>query len=184
VPGADEPDLENELDADSGLPPGPVYVRALRVLTAALLFSMMALGFSDVVLRYLFNAPIQGALPIMGFLLGLVVFTSLPLVSISNRHITVDLFERAFTGKLGVGVRWFVSLANIAATAFIAQRMAAFAIRRYEMGQMSDMIDIELWPFAAAFSILTGLTCFILVVQFVARLYRALVPHPGVHGKT
>ena len=181
---ADLSEVEAGRDLDFEEPPGPIHVRVLRALTAVLLFAMMALGFSDVVLRYLFNSPIYGALPVMGFLLGLVVFTSLPLISISEQHITVDLFERAFVGRFGVAVRWFVVVTNIVATAFIAERMASFAISRRAMGQMSDMIDIELWPFAFAFSILSGLTCLMLAVKFARRVAAALRPTSGRPGES
>ena len=158
--------------------PAPGYVHLLRVLTAVLLFAMMTLGFVDVVLRYLFNAPIHGAFPIMGFLLGLVVFTSLPLITRDGRHITVDLFERHYTGRFGVATQWFSLLLSIAVTAFITERMWSFSLRRKQMGQLHDMIDVQLWPFAMVFAALAGLTCLILIGQLVRR-FRSLGSHPA-----
>jgi len=154
--------------------PAPGYVHLLRVLTATLLFAMMALGFVDVVLRYIFNSPIHGAFPIMGFLLGLVVFTSLPLITRDGRHITVDLFERHYSGRLGAATEWFSLLLSIAVTAFITERMWSFSLRRKQMGQLHDMIDVQLWPFAMVFSVFAGLTCLILVGQFVGR-FRSMI---------
>lgn len=154
--------------------PAPLYVRALRLATAGFMFAMMALGFTDVVLRYLFNAPIHGAFPIMGFLLGLVVFTALPLISRDDRHITVDLFERHFTGRFGAATSWGVDIFNIAVMAFITERMWSFGLRRKQMGQLHDMIDVELWPFAIAFSVLAGITCVVLAMRFVVRVRRSL----------
>jgi TRAP-type transport system small permease protein len=174
VPAPEQIDMDVEQGANPDALPAPFHIRILRALTAALLFAMMSLGFCAVILRYVFNSPIQGAWPILGFLLGLIVFTSLPLISVDDRHITVDLFEQAFTGRIGAGARWFVALFNIGATGFIAQRMAAFAMRSYQMGQLSDMINMELWPFAAAFSVLSALACLMLLAQFTTRVRQAV----------
>ena len=62
------------------LPPNWI-VRLLTIVSATLLFGMMALTFADVVGRYFLNAPITGAHEIIAFMLGLTIFTALPLVS-------------------------------------------------------------------------------------------------------
>src|SRR3546814_8272173 len=73
--------------------PDLIHIRGLRAMTAILMFAMMTLGFSDVVMRYMFNTLIYGAAPMIGMILGLVVLSSLPLIRRDNQHINVSSEE-------------------------------------------------------------------------------------------
>ena len=46
------------------------------------------------------------------------------------------------------------------------------------------MINMELWPFAAAFSVLSGLTCLMLLVQFVTRVRQAVSGRTDASGQS
>lgn len=77
--------------------PHPLFIRfATRTLEfcgAALLFSMMALTFVDVVARYIFSSPVPGGFEITEIMLATLIFCGLPLITLRDGHITVDLLE-------------------------------------------------------------------------------------------
>jgi TRAP-type C4-dicarboxylate transport system permease small subunit len=92
--------------------PGSVMRRvvegAARLVGALALLAMMALTFLDVIARYLFSAPIYGVVEMIQFLLALMVFVGLALVSSRNEHIVVELFslslERRWPRTYSAGV--------------------------------------------------------------------------------
>lgn len=77
-----------------------MMARAIRLavslplwLAALALFSMMVLTFCDVAARSMMDAPIPGAAEITEVLLAAIVFLALPVVSLCDRHISVDLVD-------------------------------------------------------------------------------------------
>src|SRR5690348_10576888 len=80
----------------------PEYAWALRFLgpiAAICLFAMMALTFINVVARYFFDSPIAGGEEIEAFLLGFIIFSSIPLVTYHQRHIAVRSFAALLKGR-------------------------------------------------------------------------------------
>lgn len=67
--------------------------RVLGIAPGVILFGMMILTFVNVVLRYGFRQPISGALEIMSYLMGLLVFLSLPLVTARAEHVRISLLD-------------------------------------------------------------------------------------------
>ena len=64
---------------------------ALAVLGGVLLMALMGMTVTDVIGRYLFNAPLRGATELTELLLAAVVFLGLPAVALADEHVTVDL---------------------------------------------------------------------------------------------
>ena len=71
----------------------PRIIYLIKILSAVLLFLMMALTFVDVLGRYLFNAPIYGSAEMIQFLLALTIFSALGIVNADDSHIVVEVFE-------------------------------------------------------------------------------------------
>lgn len=68
--------------------------RGVGLLLVALLASMVALTFVDVVGRRLFNTPVFGAHDITEHLMALIIFSGLPLLTAQRGHLSIDLFDR------------------------------------------------------------------------------------------
>ncbi len=60
--------------------------------------AMASLTFVDVIGRYFFNRPVNGAQEIIEILLGMTIFTALPVVTMREGHITVDFIQNVFVG--------------------------------------------------------------------------------------
>ena len=72
---------------------------SLPSVTAGLsLFVLMAITFVDVVLRSTMSAPIEAATELTRLLMAVVVFASLPAVTIRGEHVVVDLADSLFRG--------------------------------------------------------------------------------------
>jgi TRAP-type C4-dicarboxylate transport system permease small subunit len=67
--------------------------RTLGLLVAVLLFLMMLSTSVDVIGRYVFNAPLPGAVEINELLLGIIIFGTLPMITLNQDHITINLLD-------------------------------------------------------------------------------------------
>jgi len=65
-------------------------------MAALALFSLMVLTFADVMLRSIFNAPIQSAADLTRVLMAVMVFSVLPILSARGGQISVDLLDGVF----------------------------------------------------------------------------------------
>jgi TRAP-type transport system small permease protein len=147
---------------DKSSRPKPLYVRALTFFAAFMMFCMMTLTFADVVGRYVFNAPIGATFEIIEMMLGMLIFSALPLVSRDQGHITVDLFERFFQGSLKWLQQLFVLIFSAAAMMFITYRMWAEMVTMRSDQDVGEYLDLELWPFIGIISFMGGVTSLIL----------------------
>mgnify|MGYP002818287070 CR=1 FL=1 len=132
----------------------------MRFLVALFIGLMLLVGSADVVLRYLFNAPLPWGLAVVGLLLGLTVFCGLPIISKDEEHITVGLLDRWISGRTKLIQAFLVHVISIAATLFIAERMYSYGTISLEDRTQHMMIDIPIWPFAyifAALALISGL---------------------------
>lgn len=150
--------------------PKPLYVRALTLFAAFMMFCMMALTFADVVGRYVFNAPIGATFEIIELMLGMLIFSALPLVSRDQGHITVDLFERFFQGSLKWLQQLFVLIFSAAAMIFITYRMWAEMVTMRSDQDVGEYLDLELWPFIGILSFLGGVAS----INLIHLVYRYL----------
>ncbi|OAN75665.1 hypothetical protein A8B82_01670 [Sulfitobacter sp. EhC04] len=85
-------------------------VRLPLWLAAASLFAMMLLTFVDVTMRSFANAPVAGAAELTEILLIMIVFIALPITSMQDRHVTVDLFDAMIPPLI---IRWRDALINV-----------------------------------------------------------------------
>ena len=65
---------------------------ALTALVSIVMFAMMMLTTADVVGRA-FGKPIKGSFEIVTFMLAILIFCALPLISWDEKHIKVNLFD-------------------------------------------------------------------------------------------
>ena len=142
-------DLEDFSFAGTGSIPASGPARwmdiGLTVAIAVLVFALMAVTFIDVVGRYFFDSPIPGTFEVVSFLLALLVFSGLPLVTRDERHITVTLMEGLFKGWRLWFQKVVVSIASAAVLGFIAERLWRTADDMAEMETLLEYFDV---PFA------------------------------------
>ncbi|MEY8842946.1 TRAP transporter small permease [Cribrihabitans sp. XS_ASV171] len=72
-------------------------ISLIPVVVACLaLFVLMVMTFCDVILRSVFNSPIEAATELTRILMAVLVFSVLPIISVTNGHIAVDLTDGLF----------------------------------------------------------------------------------------
>lgn len=67
--------------------------RAVSLLLVLMLSAMVALTFTDVIGRRLFNTPVFGANDMTEHLMAVIIFAGLPLLTAQRGHLSIDLFD-------------------------------------------------------------------------------------------
>ena len=150
--------------AGPGARPPNWITRFLTIVSAMLLFTMMAITFADVIGRYFFDAPITGAHEIIAFALGLTIFTALPLVSRDRAHITVGLFERLFKGRGRYFQQLIILIGVTAVMGFITRLMWEQAETMREEQFLTEYLDLPQAPIVYILTALTALSIPILLM--------------------
>lgn len=159
-------------ETDGAAPRAPsIPERILGPIAALSLFGMMALTFATVIARYFLNRPIAGDSELQAFLLGLIIFSALPLVTRAQRHIAVRVLGTFLQGRALVLQRAFVFAATAAGFAFIAYLIFLQGETLQEEGVRTNYLDIPEAPFAYFFAFL-ALVAALTAAELLHRLWR------------
>lgn len=135
-----------------------MIVPLLGSIAAIILFAMMVLTCSDVIGRYFLNAPVFGAFELTELLLACLIFTGLPLVTLRQEHICVDVLD-------GVTPDWLLRIQHIiasivasVATGYLAWRLSVRGANMLAAGETTAQLKLPLGYLAHGMSILMALT--------------------------
>jgi TRAP-type C4-dicarboxylate transport system permease small subunit len=145
--------------------------RLPEVVAAVDLLLLMLLVAADVAGRYLFNKPISGGYELVQLLMGVLVFSALPVISRTNEHITIGLLDPWFTGLADRLRRVFVNVFSAAALAFVSWRLGVHAGKLGANGDTTPVLALPLAPigwFMTAMASLSVVSLLVLTVR-VAR---------------
>ena len=151
---------------------GRVASKAPVYLACVALFILMAMTFCDVILRSVFNAPIEAATELTRILMAVMVFSVLPVVSGHGSHISVDLTDPWFDHLRLHNVRdGLISLTCGIMLYWPMSRVWVLAERARDYGDVTEYLAVPTfyigWFIAAATAvtavvlILTGILYFV-----------------------
>lgn len=131
----------------------------LAYVASAGIFSLMAMVFVSVIFRYVLNSPILFAEDVMAMLLGITIFTAVPSVTLSRRHISVELFTAPFEQfpKVDRLRRLAVDLVVLFVTFFMSFVIYQQAIRYFERDSTSNTMEWPLYPVTGLFVLLIAI---------------------------
>jgi TRAP-type C4-dicarboxylate transport system permease small subunit len=128
---------------------------ALATVAGSLLFAMMLLTFTDVVMRYLFNAPVKGGFEVTEMMMAVLIFAGLPLVSRKNEHVTIDAFDRFFPVSIRRVLHVVIHLVCAATLVGMAWLLYRKAGNFAEIGDITQTLKLPIAPFVY---LMAGLT--------------------------
>lgn len=151
----------------TGRPPLYVFDRlvvpTLGYLAAVVLFCLMLVTCVDVVGRF-FDKPLHGAFELTEGLLAVLIFAGLPLVTLRNHHVTVDLFD-AMTPDWLFRVQHVVACSvGMTCLGFLAWRLWLRAATLAAAGETTAQLKVNLSWLAYTMSVLMALTAVALFV--------------------
>jgi TRAP-type C4-dicarboxylate transport system permease small subunit len=134
--------------------------------------AMIILTTVDVVLRYLFNAPIFGAHDVSCLLMMLLVFSSLPYCWVERGHVRMELLVRRFPDR-GKNLSWALA-AGFGAFVWgmVAYYSFVYLSRALEHHEITQEAEIVLWPFRIFFTAGASMFSLQMFVDFLKYLKR------------
>lgn len=140
--------------------------RLPKVLASLALFVLMILTFSDVILRSVFNAPIEFAADLTRLLMAIMVFSALPVLSAQGKHISVDLLD-GFFHRSGL-TRWREALTHLLCGCILvlpSLRIFDLAERSRTYGDVMEYLGLPLHYIGWFIGVMTALTAVILITR-------------------
>ena len=136
-------------------------------LSAIVLAFMMVFIFAGAVLRYAFNAPISGGNEILEMASVAIVMLAVPYCTTQDAHVRIDLLDNAL-GRVGrLLTEILYRLIAVVVLWFLVKSYVARTLDAREYEDVTNMLDIPLWPFYGLIVFGMGLYGIILAVQLV-----------------
>ena len=135
-----------------------VFDDALSWLSSAVLFAMMMLTAVDVFMRYVVSRPVPGAFEISELLMGLLIFSALPLVSLRDEHITVEFAGKMIPARLLPYIDAIVHVCIASLLAAAGRLVWLRGMRMQQYGDATTMLAIPVWPLVYAMAGLLAVT--------------------------
>ncbi len=145
------------------------FLRLLALASGAVLVLLMLFTVTDVVLRYVFNAPLRSVYEFTEFMMALIVFFGIPYCGWVGQHIAVDVFAPLLDRP---SLRFLPAvLSFLAAVLFIviAYQTAIETVATIE--QASNLLGWPHYPFRFAVVLGSALYALVLIVQGVQSLH-------------
>ncbi|MGH7335178.1 MAG: TRAP transporter small permease [Candidatus Rokuibacteriota bacterium] len=142
----------------------------LAVVATAVLFTMMVVTFIDVFGRKLLAKPLYGGYEITEFLMGTLIFCTLPLVSAREGHVTIDVFDRFVPVRWRRGQQTVVTAISGLVLASIAWRLWLLSAEHMRHREVTMTLHIPHGPFSRLFAVTAGvaaLACLVLAWEYL-----------------
>jgi len=144
-------------------------VPVLGYVAAVVLFSLMLLTCVDVFGRYFLNRPVWGGFELTEMLLAAVIFAGLPLVTLRDDHVTVDLLD-PITPDWLFRVQHVIACAiGFVCTVYVAWRLLLRAENLQQAGETTAVLKIQQAWLTYGMSILMAFTAVALLVLLFRR---------------
>ncbi len=145
--------------------------RVLGTVAATVLFAMMVLTFVDVTGRKLFTRPVYGAYEITEFLMGMLIFCALPLVTAREGHVSIDVLDHLVSAGFARWQRVLVNAISTAALAFVAWRLWVLSASHMRTHEVTMTLHIPHGPFSRVFAVMSALAavaCLVIVWGYLS----------------
>lgn len=143
--------------------------RAVGILPAIILMAMMALTFVNVFMRYLFRQPISGAFELMSYMLGLMVFVALVLVTARSEHVRISVLDGFLPNWLRRIRAALVNLILAGASAGLGYQLWLYGARLQSWGEKTQMYGLPTGLLAKIMAVSTML-CAVLFVLLALKV--------------
>lgn len=141
----------------------------LGSFAAAVLMALMLLTCADVAGRYLLNSPVWGAFELTEMMLAALIFAALPLVSLRNEHVTVDLFDPVTPDRVLRIQHVAACLIGFACTAYLAWRLWIRAGNLLAAGETTAQLKLTMAWLAYGMAVLMGLSAVAMLILAARR---------------
>lgn len=142
---------------------------SLGYLSASLLLFLMLFTCIDVFGRYFFNRPVVGGFELTQIFLAVLIFAGLPLITLRNEQITVDLFDSIVPERARRIQYSVVQLIGAFITALLSRQLWGRGDQLLLMQDTTVEYQIPLFYVAYAMSVIMAMTALVFVLMAFSR---------------
>lgn len=142
-----------------------LYRHLLGGTAAVVMFLMMAMTLIDVLGRYLFSAPLNGAFELTELMLAAVIFLGLALVTAEDGHIVVDLLDSSIGPRLRRIQSRLIELINVLAFGTFTWVLWQHALKVQRFADTTAVLQIPMSWLAFLMVLTTGLATLALIIR-------------------
>ncbi len=124
-----------------------ILMGGLRLFCGIVLMLMMFLTAFDVAFRYLFNAPIEGTLEVVEYLMAILIPFSIAYCAFRKSHVAVDFVMGRFSRMIQRIVEFFVLTVTLAFVLVVTWQSVLYVAEVRESEVTSAVLLIATWPF-------------------------------------
>ena len=145
------------------------------IVACTALFILMVMTFCDVILRSVFNAPIEAATELTRILMAILVFSVLPMISAGKGQIAVDLTDGLFARLRLSRIRdALVYLASGIMLIWPIKRVWILSERARDYGDVTEYLSIPVFYVGWFITLFTAIAA---VAMVVTGLLYVFAPH-------
>ncbi|MFH1489134.1 MAG: TRAP transporter small permease, partial [Pseudomonadota bacterium] len=148
--------------------------RVVHRLGGVVLAMMMVLTAADVLLRYIFNRPISGAVELNENMLVMLVFFSIAHTGIQKGHVRVELLVARLPPKAQSAIDAISGLVVLALSLMITWQSTVLALEKMKQGMTTAVLFLPVFPFIFMVAFGSGLFSMVLLVDLSHSLARLL----------
>ena len=141
-----------------------IVTPVLGFVAALVMFGLMAVTCVDVFGRYFLSMPVRGGFEITEMLLATLIFAGLPLVTLRNEHVMVDVLDALVPEWLFRLQHVMACLIAFVATAYLSWRLWIRAVSMVAAGETTAQLKFTIGYLTFAMSILMAVTALALLV--------------------
>jgi len=146
-----------------------IVVDIVTILTIAFLIAMLCIVFSNVIMRYIFNAPIVGVTEVTRIIM-VCLTCSVAGTLLRGQHVWIELLSQKFS-RLGTIILDIITLAaSCAIFAFMSGSIFTQMMKVFVMHKRYSILKIPEWPFYMIFGIAIAVFAFAIAAYLVDRL--------------
>ena len=139
----------------------------LEAIVAVIVIAMVLLISVDVVLRYFFHSPIIGSFELIRFMMALLIFSAIPLVSARNEQISISLMDNLFHGSAKRFQTIIIGAVNCGALGLIAYLLIQQGSSLSKLGKTTGDLKLPMGLLAYTMAMLSFVA---LIVQITITL--------------
>lgn len=140
--------------------------KVLVAIAGTALAAMMFLMATDVVCRYLFNAPIPGALELVEYLMAITIPLSIAYCASQRSHVAVEMIVVRFPAPLRLTVSIIVTALMLIFLVIVSRQSFLNVLDSYQSNITSAVLHIPAYPFAVPVAL--GMSCYALFLLLQA----------------
>lgn len=139
----------------------------LAKLGGYVLLGMMLLTTSDVIGRYIFNAPITGAYEVTEVMMVTLIFLFIGYTQAEKSHISIDLVVRVLPKKLRVTIDILTHLLSLFIIILIAWMNILRCLELMRRNEVTAILYIPVSPFV----LILAIGCFVYSIELIKNIH-------------